>query len=57
MTKKEMVYEIISHTNICGMSQRKADALIAKLKKARVEEVYEAFLKDKEHAYFYYSVL
>lgn len=57
MTKKEMVYEILSYTTYNGLSERKVLAKINRLKKERVELVYNQFVKDREHANFYYSIL
>lgn len=57
MTKKEMVYEIISYTNLVGLNQTELDKDINRIKKARIESIYNEFVKDREHAYFYYSIL
>lgn len=57
MTKKDMMYEIISHTRLNSVSERQINSKLAKISKARVEEVYKAFTKDQEHALFYYSIL
>ena len=57
MTKKEMMYEIISNTKLSGLNENNILRTLAKLKKSRVEEVYNVFVNDKEHALFYYNIL
>lgn len=57
MTKKEMMYEIISNTKLSGLNENNVSRTLAKLKKSRVEEVYNVFVNDKEHALFYYNIL
>lgn len=57
MTKKEMVYDIVSYTHFCNLNERDVENVIRKARKERVEEVYNKFLNDKDHAAFYYSVL
>lgn len=56
MTKLQMIKEIVTHTKIKA-SDKRLEQLISNVSKSRVEEVYNAFLKDKEHALFFYSVL
>ena len=57
MTKGEMVYEIISNTTFSGLNERDVQSLVRRNSKSRVEEVYAAFTKDKEHASAYYWLL
>lgn len=57
MTKKEMVYEIISNTKLCGLSEKDVQAIINKNSKSRITEVYNAFEGDKEHALAFYTLL
>ena len=54
MTKKEMIYEIISNTKIHSINENDVLRVIKASKKEKVTEIYNAFLKDKEHANFYY---
>lgn len=57
MTKKEMVYEIISNTKLSGLSERDVKAIINKNSKSRITEVYNQFINDTEHALAYYWLL
>lgn len=57
MTKKEMLYEIISNTKLSGLNERDVQAIISKTSKGRMEEVYSHFASDKENALFYYCLL
>lgn len=57
MTKKEMVYEIVSNTRLCGLNEYELNKDINKISKNRIESVYNEFLKDKDNAYFYYCIL
>lgn len=59
MTKREMVYEIISNTRLFknGLNEYELNKDINKISKNRIENVYNEFLKDKDNAYFYYSIL
>ena len=52
MTKKDMVYEILSNTGWSSVNQYEIDKLIAKVKKARVEEVYKFFKENPTKASF-----
>ena len=55
MTKKEMVYEIIANTKIHSLNERDVLKRITEVKKSKIEEIHNAFLKDKEHAKFYFN--
>lgn len=57
MTKKEMVYEIISNTRICGLNERDVKQMVNKNSKDYIEKIYNEFKKDKEHALFYYGLI
>lgn len=50
MTKKEMVYEIISNTNYIGLNQSDVDKKINKVDKAYIERAYNCFLNEPENA-------
>lgn len=52
MTKKEMIYEMISNTNLSGINQREIDNMISKIKKSRVEEVYKFFKENPTKSSF-----
>lgn len=57
MTKKEMTYEILSHTTLSGVNERGLIAAINKIKKTDIERIYNAFVEDKEHANFYFCCI
>lgn len=50
MTKKDMVYEIISNTDFIGLDQTYVDKKINKLDKAYIERAYNCFLENPENA-------
>ena len=52
MTKKEMIYEMVSNTNWSNVNQNEVDKLVAKSKKVRVEEVYKFFKENPTKASF-----
>lgn len=56
MTKKEMVYEMLNNTKISNVNERELINRINRTKRERIEMVYNEFLKDKEHARFYFYV-
>ena len=50
MTKKEMVYNIISSTTYTGLNQSEVDRKINKTDKAYIERAYQCFLQNPENA-------
>ena len=57
MTKKEMLYDIISNTNLCGLNENDVQNIINKTHKSEMEKIYNSFVNDKEHALFYYWLI
>lgn len=52
MTKKEMVYEMISYTKFKGLNQTEIDKIISKTSKKRIKEVYSFFTNNRDKAHF-----
>ena len=57
MTKKEMLYNIISDTNLSGLNESDVAQIISKTKKPELERIYNAYINDTENALFYYWLL
>lgn len=57
MTKKEMVYEILSNTNLSGINERELNKNILKIKKSTIEDIYELFKQNPDKANFYFIYL
>lgn len=52
LTKKEMVYQILSNTKWSGVDERYINRIINVNTKKRVEEVYRFFLENPTKATF-----
>lgn len=57
MTKMEMINEMAKATYSRKLDQSRIDALSKHVTKERTEQVYNEYLKDKEHAKFYFNAL
>lgn len=57
MSKREMAAEIVSTIKWNNTSKQNHIKQACKMHKEDVERIYNAYLKDKEHALFYASLL
>lgn len=57
MTKKEMIIEIVDSMYCTPQQFEEGVKNGMKLKKQRVEEIYNAFIEDQEHTNFYRYLL
>lgn len=57
MTKKEMVYEILSNTNLTGINEKELNKSILKIKKSTIEDIYKLFKENPNKANFYFIYL
>lgn len=57
MTKKEMVYEILSNTNLSAINERELNKNILKIKKSTIEDIYKLFKQNPDKANFYFLYL
>ena len=56
MTKKDMIYEILSETKLHGLDEKTVNNEIKKHRLEDVERLYKAFTNDRQHALFYASL-
>ena len=54
MTKKAMVYEILSNTNLSGINEIQLNKEILKMKKSNIEYIYKLFKENPDKANFYF---
>lgn len=57
MTKKEMIIEVLDYNYVTPKEYEDGIKCGMKLSKNRVEELYQAFIEDKEHVNFYRYLL
>lgn len=58
MTKKEMLYNIISNiSNFSEAERMYCETYIDRIPKRFVEEIYNLYKNDKEHAPYYYQII